>query len=287
MSVSTVGKKIAAGSNDTYLNNHIVCTRKGLLRRQRHMPIQTRSRQTKKQGFEMAHYQQLRFVEIVRDIFPEFFQHSKVLEVGSWDVATQIRRYFTNCDYLGIDIAAGPGVDLVCQGQACECFEHNKYWLETFTNMLRTLRPHGLVVLSCAAKERIEYGTSRRSSNLSLTSQTGLPDYYHNLSRKEFSKHIYFKNHFACWGFAEGRYSRDLYFIGIKKGANCDDDVVTRLQRVLEEAKTISVAPTQGVSERRRRRMITIIRKNLENILGARVYHNLTYQVDKLLGRGF
>ena len=47
-------------------------------------------------------------------MYPEFFQNKSVPEVGSWDTNGSIRRFFSNCEYIGVDIAEGPGVDVVC-----------------------------------------------------------------------------------------------------------------------------------------------------------------------------
>src|SRR5690606_19424692 len=104
-----------------------------------------------------------------------FFRGTRVLEVGSLDLNGSVRSNFSGCDYLGIDVAAGPGVDLVCQGQdydapdgsfdvvtSCEAMEHNPYWRETFANMLRLCRPGGLILMTCATTGRGEHGTTRK-----------------------------------------------------------------------------------------------------------------------------
>ena len=59
----------------------------------------------------MAHYQQLKFIEEVSQEYPEFFQNKSVLEIGSWGTNGSIRRFFSNCEYIGVDIAEGPGVN--------------------------------------------------------------------------------------------------------------------------------------------------------------------------------
>jgi hypothetical protein len=90
-----------------------------------------------------------------------------VLEVGSLNINGSIRQFFSNCDYLGIDVGSGVDVDLVCEGQnlhhpndsyeifgSCECFEHSPYWVETFNNMYRMTKSNGLVFMSCATTGR-------------------------------------------------------------------------------------------------------------------------------------
>jgi hypothetical protein len=65
----------------------------------------------------MSHKEQLQFFENVKSAFPDFFAGKKVFEVGSVNINGSIRSFFENSEYLGIDVAPGPGVDVVCQGQ--------------------------------------------------------------------------------------------------------------------------------------------------------------------------
>ena len=66
----------------------------------------------------MAHYQQLKFVELVSEKLPQFFKARSVLEVGSWIANDSVRKFFVDCQYVGADVAQGPGVDIVCPGEA-------------------------------------------------------------------------------------------------------------------------------------------------------------------------
>ncbi len=80
--------------------------------------------------------------------FPQYFYESKVLEVGSLDINGSIRQFFVGCDYVGVDLGEGRGVDVVARGEeldypddsfdvvaSCECFEHNPEWVKTFNNI--------------------------------------------------------------------------------------------------------------------------------------------------------
>ena len=90
-------------------------------------------------------------------------QPLKVIDIGSYDVNGSYRTLFGSprWSYVGIDLSAGPGVDivltspytfplpsasvdLVVSGQA---FEHVEYFWETWLEMLRVLRPGGKVFL--------------------------------------------------------------------------------------------------------------------------------------------
>src|SRR5687768_8155525 len=98
----------------------------------------------------MAHEAQAEFFERVKADFPDMFRWKNVLEVGSLNINGTVRVLFNNCNYLGVDLNYGPGVDMPVQGQdlefpddsfdvaiSAECFEHNPYWKETFANMVR------------------------------------------------------------------------------------------------------------------------------------------------------
>ena len=129
----------------------------------------------------MAHVEQMKFISLVEEHF--LHKHTpklKILEVGSYVVNLSPRDYFKGCEYVGVDLVAGPGVDLVCSGHevelpdksfdaaiTCEAFEYNPYWVETFRNMYRLTKPGGVVVLTCASRGRIEHGTARSETGAS------------------------------------------------------------------------------------------------------------------------
>ncbi len=180
----------------------------------------------------MAHYQQLEFVKELGLEYPEFFNKKSVLEIGSWDTNGSVRNSFKECKYIGVDIASGPGVDIVGQGQdlkfdnaffdtviSCECFEHNPYWKETFNNMVRMLKPGGLCIVTCATLGRKEHGTNRTNADASLTAQHSAEDYYCNLREKDFIQAFDLEDTFSNHYFFLNAYSRDLYFFGFKKSS--------------------------------------------------------------------
>lgn len=173
----------------------------------------------------MAHVQQFKFVESVKDKFSEYFINKKILEVGSLDINGSIRRYFENCDYIGVDLGPGKGVDLISKGEdlnfpdlifdvavSCECFEHNEYWKETFLNMIRMTRNNGLIFFSCATIGRKEHGTRR--TNPSSSPFTG--DYYRNLVEEDF-RSLDLDKFFTEHKFSVDHSHHDLFFYGIKR----------------------------------------------------------------------
>nr|WP_275975650.1 class I SAM-dependent methyltransferase [Geothrix terrae] len=190
----------------------------------------------------VAHREQFEFIQHVQSLFPERFTSQRVLEVGSLDINGSVRSFFTNCDYIGIDIAEGKGVDIVCEGQrydapdasfdmviSCEAMEHNPFWKETLDNMIRLVRPGGLVVMTCATLGREEHGTAASEPSSSpLTVEKGW-NYYRNLTPSDL-KEVPGLKLLAGWGHASNWDSFDLYFVGIKTPAQ--NDSLDRLNKL-------------------------------------------------------
>jgi SAM-dependent methyltransferase len=87
----------------------------------------------------------------------------KVIDLGSYDVNGSYKQFFNRADwqYVGVDLAAGPNVDVILtspyrlpfashsvdvivSGQA---FEHIEFFWLTWLEMVRVLRPGGLIFL--------------------------------------------------------------------------------------------------------------------------------------------
>lgn len=86
----------------------------------------------------------------------------KVLEVGAYNVNGTARQYFQAdaAEYVGIDMSAGPGVDIVCSAHAlpfarqfntvicCEMLEHDDNPLQSVAEMRRVLLPGGYLIVT-------------------------------------------------------------------------------------------------------------------------------------------
>lgn len=106
----------------------------------------------------------LRMEWFLKTYLPETNEKLKVLDIGSYDVNGSYKKLFpeSNFDYLGIDMEAGPNVDLVVKtpyhwpnfetdsfdlvisGQA---FEHNEFFWLTLEEIARVLKPGGKVCI--------------------------------------------------------------------------------------------------------------------------------------------
>lgn len=170
----------------------------------------------------MSHSEQRTYIQSLKHRFPEAFSGRKVLEVGSLDINGTVRDFFEGCEYVGVDVGEGPGVDVVANGEnltypdksfdvaiSCECFEHNPAWKETFVNMHRMAAD--MVIFTCASEGRPEHGTKRSDPGSSpLTAEW---EYYRNLTEGDF-RHLPLDDMFVRYEFDRNLTSHDLYFWG-------------------------------------------------------------------------
>jgi SAM-dependent methyltransferase len=183
----------------------------------------------------MAHIQQLRFINFIKESIPELFNSKKVLEIGSLNINGSVRQFFSDCEYTGLDVAEGKDVDIVCNGEnyyekansfdviiSCECMEHNPMYQKTWLNMLRMIKDDGILIMTCATYGRPQHGTSLNEPVSSpLTIQLG-QDYYKNLIRNDF-EFVNMPTFFSDYLFETDHSSHDLYFVGI--GKNVDKNI--------------------------------------------------------------
>lgn len=178
----------------------------------------------------MSHPEQRAFFQLVAEANRDRISSSRVLEIGSYDVNGTIRDFFPAADYVGVDLSDGPGVDVIAYGHdldyadasfdivlSGECFEHDPHWQETFANMVRLVRPGGLVAFTCAGRGRPEHGTTRTLITDSPGTQSEGIDYYRNLSPADFRNHPSLES-FDDYGLWRQARCFDLYFAGIRKG---------------------------------------------------------------------
>jgi SAM-dependent methyltransferase len=202
----------------------------------------------------MAHIAQMNFVKIIANSLL-ISQTGKTLEIGSLDINGGIRGLFNQELYVGLDIAFGPNVDIVCEGQnydeadntydqviSCEAMEHNPYWKETFLNMVRLCKPDGVVVITCATTGRLEHGTSRTDPEASPLTVGKRWNYYKNLTSRDFINSIDMKEYFSDFNFWSNWSAFDLYFIGIKSNSTENKNICRNFDNVLEQVNKFIAA---------------------------------------------
>jgi SAM-dependent methyltransferase len=162
-----------------------------------------------------------------------FFRNKNVLEIGSLDINGSISKYFWGGQYVGVDLIAGKGVDLIgditsdtiedkiCWTKhilqfdtviSCEMLEHCERWDKALKNMYSLLKSKGLLILTCAAPDREEHGTeSNHPDNSPATN-----NYYGNISIEQF-RDVLPRNLFTYYHLQYARGMNDLQFYGIKK----------------------------------------------------------------------
>ena len=123
----------------------------------------------------MAHPQQFDFVKKVKSLYPNHFWLKKVVEFGSLNLNGTVRDFFSDCDYTGVDIVEGDGVDRVgyCHEFykdidydvviSCEMLEHDLFYYTSLQKMAELLKPGGLLIITCATEGRAEHGTAEHS----------------------------------------------------------------------------------------------------------------------------
>lgn len=181
----------------------------------------------------MSHPEQSLFVETVKKHLPQFFENARAVEIGSFDYNGSVRNAFSKCEYIGVDITSGPGVDVVSSGHeykgdtnsvdtaiSCECFEHNPFWKETILNMVRVVKPGGLVIFTCASRGRLEHGTARTNYGQSPGSEALGWTYYKNLKTNDIRSGVDLDALFSNYKMYYQPHSCDLYFWGLKNNGS-------------------------------------------------------------------
>ena len=172
------------------------------------------------------------FVKRIMD--PKYFNNCNVLDVGSGDINGNNRFLFKKCNYNGNDVIEAPNTTIVSKTKdlkfmeetfdtivSTECFEHDPEYKESFLKIYNILKKDGLFFFTCASTGRREHGTKRTTPNASygtIGNLTEMRDYYKNLTEKDLNDVLPLNDLFSVWNTYYNAKSKDLYFIGIKKG---------------------------------------------------------------------
>ena len=175
----------------------------------------------------MSHQVQQKWCEGLKIAMPRFFKERAVLEMGSLNVNGSLRALFENCSYTGVDVIAGPDVDIVGTFHEVDfadkrfdvvcsvnSLEHDMHFNMTLPRMYKLLADGGLMFISAAYKWG-EHGTRKHTPWASGTTKMkgSWADYYRNLKPGDFTKH--FKYDMFQW-YMLGICNQDVQFVGIK-----------------------------------------------------------------------
>ena len=180
------------------------------------------------------HDQARHFTVFIKQLLPEYFVNKKVLDVGSGDINGNNRFLFDNCDYTGNDVIEAPNVTIVSKTKdlpisndtfdtivSTECFEHDPEYRESFLKIYNMLKSNGLFFFTCASTGRAEHGTRRTSpcdSYGTIGNLEDMNDYYKNLTEHDLNDVLKLNDLFSTWNTYYNSETKDLYFVGIKKG---------------------------------------------------------------------
>lgn len=180
------------------------------------------------------HVQARDFMVFVKQILGEYFIDKRVLDVGSGDINGNNRFLFENCEYDGNDVIQAKNVTVVSKTKdlpfadstfdtivSTECFEHDPEYKESFIKIYNMLKPDGLFCFTCASTGRPEHGTKRTTPENSYGTiglLADMSDYYKNLTEIDLNDVLTLNDLFSVWDTYYNSKSKDLYFVGIKKG---------------------------------------------------------------------
>lgn len=181
-------------------------------------------------------HQEIRdYLSSIKAKYPAYFKGKEVLEAGSLNINGSPREYFEDCDYCGVDVGEGPGVDIITPVHqllnpnqleetkkygrprdvvvSTEMLEHDSNWDKSLEAMAEMVKPGGLLIITCAGPKRAEHGTTRTDTY----SSPHTTDYYRNLDAEDFMDHLK-RSDFTVYHLTYGRGGEDIMFYGIKKG---------------------------------------------------------------------
>tara|TARA_R100000951_G_scaffold107775_1_gene103445 strand:+ start:196 stop:789 length:594 start_codon:yes stop_codon:yes gene_type:complete len=197
----------------------------------------------------MAHKEQRNFLDKTKLKFPSAFKNCKVLDIGSFDVNGNEKPWFDDCDFIGLDLLPGPGVDVACPANeydaedesfdtiiSCECWEHNPFYKESIVNAIRMLKSGGYFIWSCATTGRPVHGTASQdlidkskgetAQGNKITNWKTMPnvekenwdnEYYKNVTENDIRSFCDVDTIFSSYEFEVEQNHCDLMFWGIKK----------------------------------------------------------------------
>lgn len=157
-----------------------------------------------------------------------------MLDVGSGDINGNNRFLFENCEYDGNDVIEARNVTIVSKTKdlpfednifdtiiSTECFEHDPEYKDSFLKIYKMLKSDGLLCFTCASTGRHEHGTRRINPGDSygtIGNLIDMSDYYKNLTETDLNDVLQLNDLFSVWDTYYNSASKDLYFVGIKKG---------------------------------------------------------------------
>ena len=188
-------------------------------------------------------------LNLYKKYYQIFFTNKIILDVGSGDINGNNKYLFKNCEYNGNDVIEAKNVTIVSKTKdlpfknkyfdtiiSTECFEHDPSYKERCKKIYNMLKDNGLFVFTCAGFGRPEHGTRKtapKSSYGTIAKLVDMQDYYKNLTIKDINDVLDLDTNFISWNSYYNYKSKDLYFVGIKKGIN--NDIVLKIPEYIAD----------------------------------------------------
>ena len=143
--------------------------------------------------------------------------------------------------------------------------------------MHRMLKPGGLLIMTCASRGRREHGTTRTSPQNSPGTQALEWDYYLNLRESDFG-HFDLNGMFENCRFDHNKFSRDLYFLGIKTRLTDSRELPWKEEFLREKLKPAFAYKPERVKQRGSLRYLYFLYRQKKFGLYSRVFSEKNYQ---------
>jgi len=181
------------------------------------------------------HKEAIHFIKFISEMLQVFFENNVILDVGGGDINGNNRFAFNNCEYHCNDVCPSENVTCVSRTKdlsynflfdtiiSTECFEHDPEYKDSIKKIYELLKPNGLFVFTCASTGRPEHGTINSKPHQSYGTICKFEDmmnYYKNLIIHDLNDVLPLNDSFIIWKSYYNKFSKDLYFFGIKKGNN-------------------------------------------------------------------
>jgi len=145
-----------------------------------------------------------------------------VVEIGSRDINGSVRAHFPGADYIGLDLIAGPAVDVVCDALdyeppqkvdivvIAEVLEHCITWDSLIFHAAGWLKPGGKILITCA-------GPGREPHSAIDGGDLHPDEHYGNISQDELAEELRFAG-FDRIEVSGNEYWKDTYAVAWKHG---------------------------------------------------------------------
>jgi SAM-dependent methyltransferase len=242
----------------------------------------------------MAHKEQLDFFSTILESGILKGKQLRILEIGSLDIngtTRQLCGHLSISEYIGLDLGAGPGVDVIRSGHeylsdshdqfdlilSAECLEHNPFWRETIENSIRLLKPQGLLIFSWATTGRAEHGTHANSPESAPFIVQDFDNYYRNISRRDLKK-IKLRDNFTYEAIMQNFSHKDLYWVATK----CSSAQITLVRSsVISFSKLLSIN-NEKWNRDYEKLLAKKMRKKLDKYLNKRISKRFDENLRKL-----